>query len=70
MVSFENKRDLPMVMQIQRQAQSKDLALKFLGPKDHIQSDLHAYQVSHPCPLHSNSSVVLCHLNAASMITN
>ena len=32
-------------MQIKRQATSKDLALKFLGPKDHIQSDLHAYQV-------------------------
>lgn len=34
-----------LLMQIKRQAQRKDLALSFLGPKDHIQSDLHAYQV-------------------------
>jgi len=32
-------------VQIQSQARKLDLCLKFLGAKDHIHEDLHAYQV-------------------------
>ena len=50
-------------LQIQSQAGKLGLGLKFLGPKDHIHSDLHAYQVglqlaclAQPC-LHYCSSL-------------